>query len=131
MASQPANASIRVHRRVRSYRQMIRHNNVKAMVNRMRPLIMSVPSRETQILSTFDGDANIVQTNLTSDRRGLPIVRYLRPVVPFQTAAENIAGLNFPVVIGQDSFLEKSDANVADDLHQNLRDTDAGQTNFR
>jgi len=92
---------------------------------------MSMPGRETQILSTFDGDANIVQTNLTSDRRGLPIVRYLRPVVPFQTAAENIAGLNFPVVIGQDKFLEKSDANVADDLHENARDTDAGQANFR
>jgi hypothetical protein len=122
MASQPANADIRVHRRIRSYRQMLRHNNIKAMVNRMRPLIMSVPSRETQILSTFDGDANIVQTNLTSNRRGLPEVRYLRPVVPFETAAEQIAGLNFPVVIGQDKFLEKSDANVADDLHQDLRD---------
>ena len=122
MASQPANADIRVHRRIRSYRQMLRHNNIKAMVNRMRPLIMSVPSRETQILSTFDGDANIVQTNLTSNRRGLPVVRYLRPVVPFETAAEQIAGLNFPVVIGQDKFLEKSDANVADDLHQDLRD---------
>ena len=131
MASQPLNADIRVHRRVRSYRQMIRHNNVKAMVNRMRPLIMSVPSRETQILSTFDGDANIVQTNLTSNRRGLPIVRYLRPVVPFETAAEGIAGLNFPVVIGQDKFLEKSDANVADDLHENLRDTEAGQATYR
>ena len=66
MASQPANATIRVHRRVRSYRQMIRHNNIKAMCNRMRPLIMSVPSRETQILSTFDGDANIVATALTN-----------------------------------------------------------------
>ena len=131
MASQPANADIRVHRRVRSYRQMIRHNNVKAMVNRMRPLIMSVPSRETQILSTFDGDANIVQTNLTSNRRGLPIVRYLRPVVPFETAAEGIAGLNFPVVIGQDKFLEKADASVRDDLHQNLRDSEAGQASFR
>jgi len=131
MASQPANVDIKVHRRVRSYRQMIRHNNVKAMCNRMRPLIMSVPSRETQILSTFDGDANIVQTNLTSNRRGLPIVRYLRPVVPFETAAENIAGLNFPVVINGDKFLEKSDANVADDLHQDLRDVAAGQTNYR
>jgi hypothetical protein len=130
MASQPANADIRVHRRVRSYRQMIRHNNVKAMVNRMRPLIMSVPSRETQILSTFDGDANIVQTNLTSNRRGLPIVRYLRPVVPFETAAENIAGLNFPVVIAGDKFLEKADASVRDDLHQDLRDLEA-DPNFR
>jgi hypothetical protein len=109
---------------------MLRHNNIKAMVNRMRPLIMSVPSRETQILSTFDGDANIVQTNLTSDRRGLPVVRYLRPVVPFETAAEQIAGLNFPVVIGQDKFLEKSDATVTDDLHQDLRDLEA-DPNFR
>jgi hypothetical protein len=122
MASQPANAAIKVHRRVRSYRQMIRHNNIKAMCNRMRPLIMSVPGRETQILSTFDGDANIVQTNQTSNRRGLPIVRYIRPVVPFGTAAENIAGLNFPVTIGQDKFLEKADASVRDDLHQDLRD---------
>jgi len=121
MASQPANADIKVHRRVRSYRQMLRHNNVKAMTNRMRPLIMSVPSMETQILSTYDG-ANIVQTNLTSDRQGLPVVRYLRPVVPFETAAEQIAGLNFPVVIGQDKFLEKADAYITDDLQQDLRD---------
>lgn len=130
MASQPANAAILVHRRVRSYRQMIRHNNLKAMCNRMRPLVMSVPSRETQILSTFDGDANIVQTNITSNRRGLPIVRYLRPVVPFQTAAENIAGLNFPVVIGQDKFLEKDDTNVADDIQGDLR-TAGGTGNYR
>jgi len=102
------------------------------MVNRMRPLIMSVPSRETQILSTFDGDAGIVQTNLTSNRRGLPIVRYIRPVVPFETAAENIAGLNFPVVIGQDKFLENSDANVRNDLHQDLRNSGgAGQASYR
>ena len=127
MASQPANATIRVHRRVRSYRQMIRHNNIKAMCNRMRPLIMSVPSRETQILSTFDGGANIVATALTNNRRGLPIVRYIRPVVPVGTTAENIAGLNFPVTIGQDKFLEKSTANVADDLHQDLRDEGAAQ----
>jgi hypothetical protein len=110
---------------------MLRHNNVKAMVNRMRPLVMVTPGRETQILSSYDGDANIATTALTSDRRGLPIVRYLRPAVPFATAAENISGLNFPVVIGQDKFLEKSSANVADDLHQDLRDVDTGSTNYR
>lgn len=131
MASQPANASISVFRRVRSERQMIRHNNVKAMCNRMRPLVMVTPGRETQVLSTFDGDSNVVTTALTSDRRGLPIVRYLRPAVPFATAAENISGLNFPVVVSGDSFLEKSSANVTDDLHQNLRDVATGNANYR
>jgi hypothetical protein len=130
MASQPANVDIKVFQRVRSFRQMIRHENVKAMCNRMRPLVMAIPGRETQIISTFDGDANIVQTNLTSNRRGLPVVRYLRPVVPFSTAVENIAGLNFPVVIGQDKMLEKSTANVHDDLFKNTQDL-LTNTNYR
>ena len=121
MASQPANSTIQVFQRIRSERQMLRHNNIKAMCNRMRPLVMVTPGQETQILSTFDADTNIVTTALTSNRRGLPVVRYLRPVVPFATAIENIAGVNFPVTIGADSTIESTSANVRNDIMGSLR----------
>lgn len=118
MASQPANSTIRVHRRVRAYRQDLRHNSIKDLTMRMRPLIMSVPGEQVLVTETRDA--------VVSDafRSGHPVVRYLREVTTFEEAAEGISGLNFPVKIGRDKFLEKSTANVADDLHQDLRDVE-------
>lgn len=131
MASQPANTTIHVFQRIRSYRQMLRHTNIKTLCNRMRPLVMAIPGRETQVLTSFDADAGIVTTALTSNRRGLPVVRYIRAVVPFATAAENIAGLSFPVVIGQDKMLEKAEASIHDDLFHNAQDLSTDGANYR
>ncbi|MHA2231327.1 MAG: hypothetical protein ACXAB4_02435 [Candidatus Hodarchaeales archaeon] len=125
MASQPANVEILVKRRVRSYRQNLRHNNVHALVNRLRPLVMSVPSEETLDLTVrvADPDDDIVTTALLEGRgSGLPVVRGLAPVTTLAEAVAGVADLDFPVRIGQDLFLNKSDAAVTDDLHQNLRD---------
>ena len=118
MASQPANSTIAVHRRVRSYRQDLRHNSIKDLTMRMRPLIMSVVGEE--VLVTESRDAVVTD----AFRNGHPVVRSLREVTTFEEAAEGISGLNFPVQIGRDKFLEKSDANVADDLQQDLRDVE-------
>lgn len=125
MASQPANVDILVKRRVRSYRQNLRHNNIHGLVNRLRPQVMSVPGDENLDLTVraADTDSDIVTTALTEGRgTGLPIVRGLKPVTSLPEAVSGVANLDFPVVIGQDRFLNKADANVADDLHQDLRD---------
>jgi hypothetical protein len=125
MASQPANVDILVKRRVRSYRQNLRHNNIHGLVNRLRPQVMSVPGEETLDLTVraANADNDIVTTALTAGRgTGLPIVRGLAPVTTLPEAVTGILNLDFPVVIGQDRFLNKADANVTDDLHQNLRD---------
>lgn len=125
MASQPANVDILVKRRVRSYRQNLRHNNIHGLVNRLRGQVMSIPARETLDLTWrgTDTDSDIVTTALTEGRgTGLPVVRGLKPVVTLPEAVAGVADLDFPVVIGQDRFLNKADANVADDLHQDNRD---------
>lgn len=125
MASQPANVEILVKRRVRSYRQNIRHNSIHGLVNRLRPLVMSIPSEETLdfTVRAADLDDDIVTTALLEGRgTGLPVVRGLAPVTTLAEAVAAVSNLDFPVRIGQDVFLNKADANVSDDLHQNLRD---------
>jgi len=92
----------------------------------MSTLIMSVPSEEVLVTETRDATTAglLVTTALDQDRSGLPIVRELRPVTTLEEAVEGITGLNFPVRMPgiRDVFLEKSDANLEDDLHQDLRD---------
>jgi hypothetical protein len=86
---------------------------------------MSVPSEETLDLTvrSADTDDDVVTTALLEGRgSGLPVVRGLAPVKTLQEAVQGVTGLDFPVRIGQDVFLNKSDANLTDDLHQNLRD---------
>ena len=125
MASQPANVEILVKRRIRSYRQNLRHNNIHGLVNRLRPLVMSVPAEETLDLTVriTDVDDDIVTTALLAGRgSGLPVVRGLAPVTTLAEAVAGISDLDFPVRIGQDVFLNKADADVTDDLHQNVRD---------
>lgn len=123
--TQPANVDILVKRRVRSYRQNLRHNNIHGLVNRLRGQVMSVPARETLDLTyrSTDADSDVVTTSLTEGRgTGLPVVRGLKPVVSLAEAVAGISSLDFPVVIGQDRFLNKSDSALGDDLHQNTRD---------
>ena len=122
MASQPSNTDIRIHRRVRSYRQDLRHNPVLGRTGRIRGLVMSVPGEEDLMTETRDGAA--IVTTAVGGRLGLPIVRELRPVTSLEEAAESVADLNFPVRMPghRDVFLEKADDSVTDDLHQDLRD---------
>ena len=125
MASQPANVEISVKRRVRSYRQMLRHNNIHAMVNRIRTLVMSVPSEETlgATWRASDVDDDVVTTALLEGRgTGLPVVRGLAPVTTLAEAVSAAPDLDFPVRIGADVFLQKADGFETDDLHQDLRD---------
>lgn len=127
MASQPANSTISVFRRVRSQRDLPFHRSTFETFQRVNPQVMVVPGQEhlgvTETRETLPDGAAILDTSLITARaQGLPIVRYTQSAPTLEEAAESISGLNFPVRIGQDAFLEKSSANVADDLHQELRD---------
>jgi hypothetical protein len=120
--SQPANTDILVKQRVRSYRQMIRHESVLAITGGMRPQVMSVPGEETLHVTTYASGSNVLDTSLVESRStGLPVVRGLRTPTTFAAAVAGIADIDFPVTIGKDRFLQKNDANVADDLHTDLR----------
>lgn len=122
MASQPANASIRVHRRVRSQRDLKLHRSAFETFQRINPQVMMVPGEEVLVTETRDASTSVLDTSLTIGRSsGLPIVRYTTARPSLEAAAEGITGLHFPVRIGQDAFLEKDNTNVADDLHGDLR----------
>jgi hypothetical protein len=121
MAEQPANVLISINRTVRSQRQELRHESVKPIIGKMRPLVMSVPSREILVDETRDVVAS------DAFRFGHPVVRYLRPVTSLVTGL-TVAGLDWPVRIGRDVFLNKDFAHRTEDLHGDLRAA-AGLTN--
>lgn len=126
-SSQPANTAISVFRRVRSQRDLPFHRSTFETFQHINPLVMVVPGMEhltvTETRETLAAGAAILDTSLTTGRGvGLPIVRYTQSMPTLESAAESISGLAFPVRIGQDAMLEKSSANIADDLFQELRD---------
>jgi len=123
MASQPANTDILVHRRIRAQTDNLRHTTVKEVLNPFTPKVMAVPSREIMVYETRD------DTHVTGAfRYGFPVVVQRRDKTELATAINGISGLNFPVRFPgyqRDVFLEKDDANVADDIQQDLRDVAA------
>ena len=85
---------------------------------------MSVPAAETldATVRVTDPDQDIVTTALVEGRgTGLPVVRGLRPVLSLAEALAVVPNLDFPVVIGQDKFLQKADGFETEDLHADLR----------
>jgi len=126
MAAQPANTDIQVFRRIRSFRQMHRHESVAALIKRLRPLVMSIPadeilvevkSRDTAVadFSPYMGEA---RHNAT---RGFPIVIGLKDQVSFANAQTNIPAIDFGFQIGHDKFLNNTVAGLPNDLHQDAR----------
>jgi len=127
MASQPSNTDIQVFRTVRSFREDLRHESVKALTGRLRPLVFSVPAQTDRVevkartaavtdFSAFMGQPAAGAT------RGLPVVIGPRDAKTFDTV-ESLTGINFPFTVGADKFVETSSANLAaNDLHQQLRD---------
>jgi hypothetical protein len=127
MAAQPANTDIQVFRRIRSFRQMHRHESVAALIKRLRPLVMSIPADEilvevksrdttTADFSPYMGEAR------HNAGRGFPIVVGLKDQVSFANAQTNIAGVDFAFQIGHDKFLSNTAVALANDLHQDARD---------
>ena len=131
MASQPLNTTISVFRTVRSFREDLRHESVKAITHKLRPLVMSVPNQEVRIevkardANTTDFSAFMGQgrTNGGTLGRGLPIVIGTRAAKDYGTVVNTLAaGINFPFAIGHDNFVENAAANLATNvLHADLR----------
>lgn len=119
MASQPANTTISVNRRIRAMRDDQLHTSVKHRTTPFEDLVMSVPGEEILVTETRD-------STFLSDafRFGHPIVVEPRTKALFETAAEGIANLDFPVRLPgnpRDAFLQKTSGNEGDDIHANLR----------
>lgn len=114
MADQPANATISVFRGVRAYRQELRHEADKALIGKLRPLVMSVPSREVLVSQTRDA------FNTDAHRYGHPVVRFALPATTLATGM-TMNGLQWPVRIGRDVFLVKDQVHRTEDIQGNLR----------
>lgn len=128
MASQPANTEIQVFRRVRSQREPDRHDSIKNITHRLKGLILIAPgeedrtevvSRDTAVsdMSPFMGQAAAGAT------RGFPIVIGPVALKDFSLVA-SLSGVDFPVEIGADKFVQENADNVGGDLHQDARDLD-------
>jgi len=133
MASQPLNAQISVFRRVRSQREPQRHDSIKNITHKLRRLILVDPhneirtryvSRDSAVtdFSTYMGEARGLAT------RGHPIVVGVQARKDF-SVVQQLTGIDFPVEIGHDRFVQEDSANVGGDLHQDARDTTGGTTN--
>ncbi len=126
MSAQPANTDIQVYRRIRSFRQMHRHESVGALIKRLRPLVMSIPAdeilvevkaRDTSVadFSPYMGEAR------HNAGRGFPIVIGLKDQVSFANAQANIPDVDFGFQIGHDRFLQNTTAGLVGDLHGDAR----------
>jgi len=119
MASQPLNTTISVFRRLRSQRDDARHEALRNLLSPgMRGLVMVVPGEEVLVAETYDANPS------DRFRWGHPVVRYPKGYTTLQEAVTGITGLNAPIQIGRDKFLEESAGNVGGDLHQELRDVE-------
>lgn len=126
MADQPLNTDIQIFRTVRSQRAMARNDSIKNITGRLRRLFLVEPGREiytsygarmTSVtdFSPFMGEARPLAS------RGLPITIGVRAVKDF-SAIETMVGVDFPVVIGQDAFVQETAATVGGDIQQSARD---------
>jgi hypothetical protein len=134
MASQPLNATINVFRRVRSQREAQRHDSIKNITGRLRRLILVDPGNEIRTTVT-DRDTGVTdfstymgQASALADR-GHPIVVGVQARKDFSVVTQ-LTGIDFPVEIAGDKFVQENAANVGGDLHQDARHTTGG-TEFR
>jgi hypothetical protein len=129
MASQPLNTQIQVFRRIRAQREPQRHDSIKNITHKLRRLILVDPhneirtgvvSRDSAVtdFSTYMGQAK----SIPAAQRGMPVVIGVVARKDF-TVVQQLAGIDFPVEIGHDKFVQETAATVGGDLHQAGRDT--------
>jgi hypothetical protein len=137
MSAQPLNKDILIFRTVRSQRTGSRNDSIAAVIKRLRSSVMSVPGHEIRAgaltrdttktdFSPYMGEARFNAV------RGFPIVFGLKEMLPLATATMNLPNIDFPFVIGADSFITNVEAALPTaDLHKDLRSVDpAWNTNF-
>lgn len=122
MSAQPLNTDIKVYRTVRSYRNQRRHESVGAIINRLRPLIMSIPGHE--LLTEVKAYDTTKKDFSTWGRNGQPIVIGAKTDVSYADAQEGLPAVDFAFTIGADKFITNTAAGLTGDLHQDLRDDD-------
>jgi len=128
MASQPLNATISVFRRVRAQRWQARHDSIKNITDHLRALILVAPGEE---INTAFGTRDTSVTDLSPYMgMGSPLATRGHPItigVVTQKAfslIENLTGIDFPVEIQRDKFIQDDAAHVGSDLHAAARALD-------
>jgi len=127
MASQPANQSISVFRRVRTKRNDGRYDSIASLTKKLRELIMVIPGEEitagalTRDSSVSDFSSYMGQPNFDSTR-GFPIVYGLYAQKAFSDAQENLPEVDFAITIGRDAFIQNTEAGLGNDLFADLAD---------
>lgn len=122
MSAQPLNTEIKVYRTVRSYRNQRRHESVEAIIKRLRPLIMSIPSHE--LLTEVKAYDTTKKDFSVWGRNGQPIVIGPKDDVTYAEAQEGMAAVDFAFTIGADKFITNTEAGLTGDLQDDLRDLD-------
>jgi hypothetical protein len=117
MASQPLNESIKVYRTVRGFRNSLRNESVKAFTGNLRPLALQVPGEEVPSVDVLTRDTNKGVTPY--DRTGRPVVVGIRATKDFSTVA-TLTGIAAPFAIGNDKFVENTEAGLASDTESDL-----------
>lgn len=144
MAAQPLNTTIQIFRQVRAQREPERHDSVKNLTGHLRRLILMAPgqeirtaviSRDTAVtdFSAFMGQAKPLAGGVdvfgAVGGRGLPVVIGTRAVKDF-SVVNQLTGIDFPVEIGADKFVQSDSAHVASaDDYAAARATTGGTTN--
>lgn len=122
MASQPANTSIEVKRRIRAQRNDLLHTSVKHRASGIGfvDLVMNVPGEEILVFEIRDESFRT-----DAFRFGHPVTVVPRTLLSFEDAVELLTDMDFPVTFPnypRDKFLNKASGSLTDDLHQELRD---------
>ena len=138
MASQPLNQTIKVFQRIRSQREPERHDSIKNIIGHLRRLILIAPgqeirtvvgSRDTAVtdFSAYMGEARGVDA-AGAPFRGLPVTIGVKQVKDFSVVSQ-LTGIDFPVEIGADKFIQETAAAVgSSDIYKTARDTTGGDT---
>jgi hypothetical protein len=141
--NQPLNTEIHVKNRLRAQRQQPNAAlSIKEVCNSMTPLTMPVVGAEVLMSSTRDNppEKGVLATSMLAGRdSGLPLVRFAQPaakfaknvgLVPFVAGNTGVANdmfaegeVDFPVVIGQDKFLQTLDGAESEDIQGEQRDS--------
>lgn len=109
MASQPLNTGIKIYRTLRGQRGAVRHESVKALTCKQRPLELQIPGVERPQVYALTRDNNLGIT--TYDEAGRPVVVGVRAVKDFNSV-ESLTGIDFIVEIGADKFVQNTAAGL-------------------
>jgi hypothetical protein len=128
MASQPANTAIKVYYRVRAQRNDELHTSVKHRASGVAWNNLNIVPPGEEILVYEKRDTSFVTDAF---RFGHPVTVLPREKTAFadivsDESALQVSGLSFPITFPmypRDKFIEKTEANVGDDLHQDVRDS--------